>query len=164
VDNAFYWSLDAFTLGGGGGGAFNLEIFPEPTLGIWGNGSFETGQIYVNSTREYSRQAGEIGVGWWTSPRLELQFSLGVTWATPNEGSHRTSTTVAATLGLVLRAPRRYGAPPANEPRPPSPVEAPPPAGAVSPATPLLPPAPVEPPVPTTDPASDEAPVSGAPG
>lgn len=161
VDDAIYWRLDAYTLSGGAGGAFHVEAFFAPTLGAWLEGYFETGGIYVNTTNEYSREGGEIGVGWWASHRFELQFSLRVSSASRNGGYRPATTTVGATLGVVLRGPQRDRAQPAGDQSPSSVVRPSPPAGNPPPASPPVPSA--EPRPPREPPASAELPAPATP-
>jgi hypothetical protein len=163
LENAFYWRLDGYTLTGGGGGAFDIEVFFEPTLGLWLDGYFETGQIYASGTSAYTRRGGEIGVGWWASPRFELQFSLAVSSASRNDGNYLATTSVGATFGVVLRAPQHDRAQPAGAPlpllvRPPLPPPPPSLPPAAPPVSPVETPPQAEPPAPSAPPADLPAP------
>jgi hypothetical protein len=123
LDKAIYWRIDGYTLTGGGGGGFDVEVFFQPTLGVWLSGYLESGRIYVSSTNEYWRQGGEIGVGWWASHSFELQFSLAASSTSRNGGNYPAVTMVGVTLGVVLRGPQHYRAQP--ETRPPGDVPVP---------------------------------------
>jgi hypothetical protein len=75
------------------------------------SGYLESGVVYANSENDYKRENFSVGVGWWTSNRLELQFSVGVSAAKRDSVGSSTLVTGLGTIGVVVRAPRRYRTP-----------------------------------------------------
>lgn len=108
LDNEIKFHVDGYTLTDGGGASAGTEFFSSPELGGWISGFMEAGQVYVNSTTDYHRMGASFGVGWWATRRFELQFSLGFASAKRSSGPSTSLTTSLATLGIVLRAPKRY--------------------------------------------------------
>jgi len=127
----------------------------------------------VNSSTDYQRSGASIGIGWWSSSRFELQFSLDISTVKRADGAGSALTTAVGTMKVVLRAPERHhvvrpdAAPPAwrmpaaQAPPPPVPVEAAPPletspsGGTTPPVEPVLP---VEIPSPAPAPPADSSP------
>jgi hypothetical protein len=102
-----YWSAALYSLVDGAGLALDVEFFKSRQLGIWLEGYVERGVVYANSQNDYDRMSLAVGVGWWASNRLELQFSLRVSTAQRDLDGASALTTGLGTVGMVVRAPRR---------------------------------------------------------
>jgi len=109
-DMQTYWSGAIYTLVHGAGLSFDVEYFSSSQLGIWLKGNIESGVVYVNDQNTFNRKNISIGVGWWASNRLELQFSVGVSTSQQDTSGSSTLTYGFGTVGVVVRAPRRYRA------------------------------------------------------
>jgi len=107
LDLQAFWRASAYTIPKGGGVSGYLEVFSRPQLGIWLEGTVEWGRLYLNSNREYERQGLEIGVGWWTTSSLELQFSVSVSSVAASAQGATSLVTGLGTFGVVVRAPKR---------------------------------------------------------
>jgi hypothetical protein len=118
LDQSTYVNLTGFTLVGGGGATAKYETFPNPRVGIWLGGGYQTeesdyfdgvGFIIVG----YSMAHGEIGVEWWRSNRFALLGSIrgGMTReirkARSAYGSETPYLELVANLGIVTRIHRR---------------------------------------------------------
>jgi hypothetical protein len=102
-----YWKAALYTLVRGAGLSFEVEFFASPRLGIWFEGYVERGVVYMDSQNDYNRKSFSVGVGWWKSSRLELQFSVRIATAERDSLGASTLTSGLGTFGVVLRAPRR---------------------------------------------------------
>jgi hypothetical protein len=65
------------------------------------------GVVYANREADYRREGLSLGVGWWKSNRLELQFSASVSAAQRDSAGSSTLITGLGTFGVVVGAPRR---------------------------------------------------------
>ena len=110
ADAQVYWSAFLYTLVRGAGLSFDFEFYTSPHLGVWLDGYLERGVVYANDENSYSRKSLSLGVGWWASDRLELQFSVGVSTAQRESAGSTTLITGLGTFGVVVRAPRHYRA------------------------------------------------------
>jgi hypothetical protein len=106
-DEQIYWSALLYTVVHGAGLSFDFEFFSSPRLGVWLKGYLDRGVVYANSENDYRRESLSLGVGWWKSNRLELQFSVGVSTAQRESAGSSTLITGLGTFGVVVRAPRR---------------------------------------------------------
>jgi hypothetical protein len=123
-----FLSLSGYTIPHGGGFWSSFEIFTSPRLGLWVSGSIEKGRVYANSDRQYDWRALELGVGWWTTRSLELQFSASVSSSAVSVPGATAMITGLGNLGVVIRGPKRM------RPRPEEPV-APQPSNIIQPPT-----------------------------
>jgi hypothetical protein len=174
LEDQFYLRLEGYTVVGGGGASCDFESFSSQDLGVWLSGFYERGQIYVNSSTDYHRQGASVGVGWWSTHRFELQFSLGISTVKRADDLGSALTTAVATMTVVLRAPDRYqparpAVAPLAEPLPTTaqappqtvpaeiapPVEVKPPGDVTGPAQPAPP---AENPAPPPAPPADSSP------
>lgn len=81
LEREISWHVEAYTLVDGGGADFDVEFFSRQDLGVWFSGYFEEGRIYANSSTDYERLGVSLGLGWWSSDSVELQFSLAFSTA-----------------------------------------------------------------------------------